>query len=98
MDTHTLELLEFDKVRALVAAQAACSLGKDAALRMEPGLDLGADRGRVQNATLQPLPGGDAWRVSFQLDPGGEKLVELHARLLDGERSLSETWTYRWTA
>ena len=46
MDTHTLELLEFDKVRALVAAQAACSLGKDAARRMEPSLDLGEIRER----------------------------------------------------
>ena len=44
MDKHTLELLEFDKVRALVAAQAACSLGKDAALRLEPSLDLGEIR------------------------------------------------------
>ncbi len=44
MDTHTLELLEFDKVRALVAAQAACSMGKDAALRMEPSVDPGAIR------------------------------------------------------
>jgi DNA mismatch repair protein MutS2 len=39
MDTHTLELLEFDKIRALVAARAACSLGKDAARRMEPSSD-----------------------------------------------------------
>ncbi len=46
MDTHTLELLEFDKVRALVAAQAACSLGKEAALRMEPSLDPGEIRSR----------------------------------------------------
>src|SRR5580704_13115607 len=46
MDTHTLELLEFDKVRALVAAQAACSLGKEAALRMEPSLDPGEVRAR----------------------------------------------------
>ena len=44
MDKHTLDLLEFDKVRALVAAQAACSLGKDAAQRMEPSLDLGEIR------------------------------------------------------
>jgi DNA mismatch repair protein MutS2 len=36
MDTHTLELLEFDKVRAMVAARAACSLGKAAALAIEP--------------------------------------------------------------
>jgi len=46
MDTHTLELLEFDKVRALVAGQAACTLGKEAALRMEPSLDPGEIRAR----------------------------------------------------
>jgi DNA mismatch repair protein MutS2 len=41
MDTHTLGLLEFDKIRAMVAARAACSLGKDAARRMEPSRDAG---------------------------------------------------------
>ncbi len=41
MDTHTLELLEFDKIRALVAARAACSLGKEAARRLEPSRDPG---------------------------------------------------------
>src|SRR4051794_14536210 len=46
MDTHTLELLEFDKIRALVAARAACSLGKDAARRMEPSRDPGEIRDR----------------------------------------------------
>ena len=46
MDTHTLELLEFDKIRALVAAQAACSLGKEAARRMEPSRDPGEIRDR----------------------------------------------------
>ncbi|HMB04580.1 MAG TPA: DNA strand exchange inhibitor protein [Isosphaeraceae bacterium] len=46
MDTHTLELLEFDKIRALVAARAACSLGKEAASRLEPGRDPGAIHGR----------------------------------------------------
>ncbi len=46
MDAHTLELLEFDKVRSLVAAQAACSLGKDAARRMEPSTDPGEVRAR----------------------------------------------------
>src|SRR5947209_15070097 len=51
MDTHTLELLEFDKVRAIVAAQAACSLGKEAALRMEPSLEPGEIRDRQQQTT-----------------------------------------------
>jgi DNA mismatch repair protein MutS2 len=46
MDTHTLELLEFDKVRALVAAMSACSLGREEALRMEPSLDPGEIRDR----------------------------------------------------
>jgi DNA mismatch repair protein MutS2 len=41
MDTHTRELLEFDKIRALVAARAACSLGKEAASRLEPSRDPG---------------------------------------------------------
>ena len=41
MDTHTLELLEFEKVRMLVAARAASSLGKAAAGRIEPSLEPG---------------------------------------------------------
>jgi DNA mismatch repair protein MutS2 len=46
MDAHTLELLEFDKVRALVSSQAACSLGKDASRAMEPSRDPGEVRAR----------------------------------------------------
>ena len=44
MDAHTLELLDFEKVRGLVASYAACSLGKEAARRMAPGADPGAIR------------------------------------------------------
>jgi DNA mismatch repair protein MutS2 len=39
MDRHTLELLEFDKVRELVAGYAASSLGKEAARQVEPLTD-----------------------------------------------------------
>ncbi|VTT96894.1 recombination and dna strand exchange inhibitor protein : Mismatch repair ATPase (MutS family) OS=Singulisphaera acidiphila (strain ATCC BAA-1392 / DSM 18658 / VKM B-2454 / MOB10) GN=Sinac_2874 PE=3 SV=1: MutS_V [Gemmataceae bacterium] len=39
MDAHTLDLLGFDKVRALLATYAASSLGRDLALQIEPGLD-----------------------------------------------------------
>lgn len=39
MDTHTLEILEFDRIRELVAGYAACSLGKEAARRLEPSSD-----------------------------------------------------------
>src|SRR5438477_7386158 len=39
MDPHTLELLEFDKVREILAGHAACSLGKDQARQLEPSTD-----------------------------------------------------------
>jgi DNA mismatch repair protein MutS2 len=40
MDAHTLELLEFGKVRELVAGYAASSLGKELAREIEPSTDL----------------------------------------------------------
>jgi len=67
MDTHTLGLLDFDKIRSLVAARAACSLGKDMARRMEPSRDPGEVRDRqalttemteAQSAGLSPPFGG----------------------------------------
>src|SRR5216684_2984687 len=39
MDAHTLELLEFNKVRELLAGYGACSLGKDLARQVEPFTD-----------------------------------------------------------
>src|SRR5262245_58856845 len=39
MDAHTLELLEYDKVRELLAGYAACSLGKELARALEPSTD-----------------------------------------------------------
>jgi DNA mismatch repair protein MutS2 len=38
-DPHTLELLEFNKVRELLAGYGACSLGKELARQIEPGTD-----------------------------------------------------------
>jgi glucans biosynthesis protein len=63
-----------------------------------PEIDVSADKGKVHDATLQPLAGGQAWRLSFQLATGDEKLIELHARLLDSGRPITETWAYRWTS
>jgi DNA mismatch repair protein MutS2 len=39
MDAHTLELLQFGKVRELLAGYAACSLGKELAHQAEPSTD-----------------------------------------------------------
>lgn len=40
MDSHTLDLLGVSKIKELVAARAACSLGKEAARGLEPSRDL----------------------------------------------------------
>src|SRR5262249_28659797 len=47
MDAHTLELLEFPKVRELVAGYAASTLGKELARQAEPGTDADAIRSEL---------------------------------------------------
>jgi DNA mismatch repair protein MutS2 len=47
MDSHTLELLEFGKVRELLAGYAATSLGKELARQLEPLIDADAIRGEL---------------------------------------------------
>ncbi len=53
MDQHTLELLEYHKVRELVAGYAACSLGKELARAMEPMTD--PDRIRSELARVSEM-------------------------------------------
>jgi DNA mismatch repair protein MutS2 len=48
MDAHTLDLLEFDKVRQVVAANASTSLGRELAVRIEPGTNLSAIRAEIR--------------------------------------------------
>jgi glucans biosynthesis protein len=62
-----------------------------------PVLDSGCSKGQIVNAVAQPLPDIGGWRVSLELDPKGETLVELHARLMGDDKPLTETWIYRWT-
>jgi DNA mismatch repair protein MutS2 len=47
MDAHTLELLEFDKVRELLAGYAACSLGKELARDLKPATDVDQIRNQL---------------------------------------------------
>jgi DNA mismatch repair protein MutS2 len=67
MDTHTLELLEFDKVRSLIAARAACSLGRTAAQRIEPSIDPGEIHQR-QSLTTEMV---EALRAGLRPSFGG---------------------------
>lgn len=47
MDAHTLELLGFDKLRALLATYTASSLGRDLAQQIEPSADAAAVRKEI---------------------------------------------------
>jgi DNA mismatch repair protein MutS2 len=53
MDAHSLELLEFNKVRELLAGYAACSLGKELARQVEPSTD--ADKIRADLALVTEM-------------------------------------------
>jgi glucans biosynthesis protein len=96
--TQTRCGLSFDmKNRQFIIDFAGGSL-KGRANAEPPDIDVSADKGHVHDATLQLMPGGQAWRLSFQLATGDEKAIELHARLLDSTRPITETWAYRWTS
>lgn len=51
MDAHTLDILEFPKVRELLAGYAATSLGKDLARLVEPSVNLDAVRAELDLVT-----------------------------------------------
>jgi DNA mismatch repair protein MutS2 len=53
MDAHSLELLEFHKIRELVAGYAASSLGKELARQIEPSYD--ADKVRAELALVTEM-------------------------------------------
>lgn len=62
----------------------------------EPKVETSA--GTLQNVVLQPNRETGGLRLAFELDPKGERVVELRARLLRGEVPVSESWAFRWTA
>jgi len=62
-----------------------------------PTLAVGTDKGKIISAVTEPNPDVNGWRISIELDTQDNKLVELYARLMNGDRPLTETWLYRWT-
>jgi glucans biosynthesis protein len=59
--------------------------------------EVSANKGQIRNVVTQPNPHTGGWRLSFQLDPEKEAVIELRARILRGNDALSESWVYRWT-
>jgi DNA mismatch repair protein MutS2 len=76
MDPHTLALLEFDKVRELLAGHGASSLGKELARAVEPMTDADRIRAEIALVTEMTQALGDGQAPPF----GGLHDVRLLAR------------------
>jgi DNA mismatch repair protein MutS2 len=76
MDTHTLELLEFGKIREIVASYAACSLGKEAARKMEPSVD----PGEIRNQQALTTEMTEALTADLAPPLGGVHDIRAHVR------------------
>lgn len=63
-----------------------------------PKLDLTSSAGEIRNPVVQANPHTGGWRVHFHFAPGPAPFAELRALLTLGDRPLTETWLYRWTA
>jgi periplasmic glucans biosynthesis protein len=61
-------------------------------------LDLGVSAGKVSNPALRPNLAMHGLRASFEIDPGDADLIEMRMRVMRGDRPVTETWLYRWTA
>jgi glucans biosynthesis protein len=64
----------------------------------KPRVDAAASRGALRNPVAYRNADTGTWRMSFELHPGGARVSELRARLVDAQGPLSETWLYRWMA
>ncbi len=108
MDTHTLSLLAFDRIRELLASYAACSLGKDAARRLMPATDRGEIDARLALTTEMtealssglspPLGGVHDIRTSVRRAQTGAALVaEELAETVEVLRAIGaiDTWLNR---
>lgn len=56
-----------------------------------------ASAGTLRNAVTYRNPDTGGWRMSFELDPGAARAIELRAWLEAATGRLSETWLSRWT-
>lgn len=89
--------LTFDQKYRLFIIDFVGGALKDLPVGTAPTLEASASAGKLLNSVVQSNPETGGWRVSVQLDPGSAKLVEMQAKLMNGEAAVTESWLYRWT-
>ncbi len=60
-------------------------------------VDFSNSAGTIGTVFSFPNAETGGWRISFNMDPAGAKLVEMHCYLANDQGPLTETWIYRWT-
>lgn len=61
-------------------------------------VEAGTSAGKISNVVLQANGSTKGLRASFELAPGEASVAELRLRLIKGDKPVTETWLYRWTA
>lgn len=95
VDFHDAEMNDIGAKR-VVAADHSITATDVSPLEAPPLVNLTASAGTVSNPVVQSNPYAKGVRVSFELDPADEKVVELRLVMQEAERRVSEVWTYRW--
>lgn len=68
------------------------------AVDTELQIDAGIEGGEFIWQNIRHNPYNDTWRLSLRVDPGDRSQpIRLRAALQQGEKRLSETWTYWWS-
>lgn len=62
-----------------------------------PVADIWSSAGTVTNVLVQRHGDIGGVRCSFDVQPGGNELIELRLFLRNNEQAVSESWLYRWT-
>ncbi|WP_390634489.1 glucan biosynthesis protein [Oryzibacter oryziterrae] len=72
--------------------------GVDRAKLGAPKATVQSSKGTVSNVVIGDNPQTGGLRLSFELDPGNENLIEINAALAFAAGENAETWVFRWTA
>lgn len=81
---------------ALAAANDPPATSADPAHDPKPAVT--ASVGVVSDVWVEPNPASAGWRVTFNLDPQKQELIELRVTLAFSDQRPVDTWLYRWTA
>ncbi|CAN5243515.1 glucan biosynthesis protein [soil metagenome] len=83
---------------AVTAALQQAKIANPSTPRPLPQAMVTSSSGKTDLVSVVENPETGGWRLTFRLDPGDAKMIELRAVLAFKDGTPAETWVYRWTA